>query len=200
MINISHIKKYFNDKLILDDVSLSIEERGAVCIIGQMGCGKSTLLRCIAGLEFPEEGEVCVFGKLHSEHNKEGYNHIGMVFQSFNLFPHLNVLHNLTLAPIKVLKQSREEAEKQAFLQLEKVGLAENAYTLPDELSSGQRQRVAIARCLVMKPRLMLFDEPTSALDPIATAEVMDVLRKLKKEIPLIIVTHKLNLDRKSVV
>jgi polar amino acid transport system ATP-binding protein len=117
-----------------------------------------------------------------------------MVFQSFNLFPHFNVLHNLTLAPMKVLGMSRKEAEELAFQQLDKVGLGNKATLLPHELSAGQRQRVAIARCLVMNPRVMLFDEPTSALDPIATAEVMDVMRKLKKEIPLVVITHKMSL------
>ena len=194
MIEVSHISKSFNGKKALDDVSLSVGPCETVCIIGSMGSGKSTLLRCIAGLEFPETGEISIDGRLLERKSQDGYNHIGMVFQNFNLFPHFNVIHNLTLAPIKVLGMSEKAAEEQALHQLKKVGLGEKANLYPHELSAGQRQRVAIARCLMMKPRLMLFDEPTSALDPIATAEVMDVMRKLKKEIPLVIITHKLSL------
>lgn len=194
MIEVSHISKSFNGKKALDDVSMSVGPCETVCIIGSMGSGKSTLLRCIAGLEFPESGEISIDGRLLERKSQDGYNHIGMVFQNFNLFPHFNVLHNLTLAPIKVLGMSEKAAEEQALHQLKKVGLGEKANLYPHELSAGQRQRVAIARCLMMKPRLMLFDEPTSALDPMATAEVMDVMRKLKKEIPLVIITHKLSL------
>ena len=193
MIEVAHISKSFNGKKVLDDVSFSVGRCETVCVIGSIGSGKSTLLRCIAGLEFPESGRVCVDGRLIERNSQSGYNHIGMVFQNFNLFPHFNVLHNLTLAPVNVLRISKKEAEEQAYQQLQKVGLSEKALLFPYELSAGQRQRVAIARCLMMKPRLMLFDEPTSALDPIATAEVMDVMRKLKKEIPLVIITHKLS-------
>lgn len=193
MIEVSHISKSFHGKKALDDVSLTVGRHEAVCIIGSMGSGKSTLMRCIAGLESPEQGTITVEGKRLDGKSTGGYNHIGMVFQNFNLFPHFNVLHNLTLAPVKVLGMSQKEAEEQAFYQLDKVGLGNKASLFPHELSDGQRQRVAIARCLVMKPRLMLFDEPTSALDPVATAEVMDVMRKLKKEIPLVIITHKMN-------
>ena len=194
MIEVLHITKSFHGKKALDDVSLRLGKNETVCVIGSMGSGKSTLLRCMAGLEFPEQGTVCIGGQLLTKKSAGGYNHIGMVFQHYNLFPHFNVLHNLTLAPIKVLGVSKEEAEKQAYQQLKKVGLNEKASRFPHELSAGQRQRVAIARCLMMNPRVMLFDEPTSALDPIATAEVLDVMRKLKKEIPQVIITHKLSL------
>lgn len=193
MIEVSNISKSFNGKKALNDVSLSIGANEAVCIIGSMGSGKSTLLRCIAGLEIPETGKVFIDGKPVDKVNKGGYSGIGMVFQSFNLFPHFNVLHNLTLAPIKVLGIPKEKAEEQAYFQLERVGLIDKATLFPHELSAGQRQRVSIARCLMMNPKLMLFDEPTSALDPMATAEVMDVMRKLKKEIPLVIITHKMS-------
>ena len=194
MIEVKHITKSYKGKKALDDVSLSLGKNETLCIIGSMGSGKSTLLRCMAGLEHPEEGEIYIDGVPLKQKNEGGYNHIGMVFQSFNLFPHFNVLHNLTLAPIKVLGLSKKEAEEQAYQQLQKVGLGEKALLFPHELSAGQRQRVAIARCLMMKPRLMLFDEPTSALDPVAEAEVMDVMRKLKKEIPQVIITHKISL------
>ena len=194
MIEVTHITKSFKGKKALDSVSLRVGSNETVCIIGSMGSGKSTLLRCIAGLEYPEQGMVTIDGNPLNRKSKGGYNRIGMVFQNFNLFPHFNVLHNLTLAPVKVLGISQKEAEELAFQQLNKVGLGNRATLFPHELSAGQRQRVAIARCLVMKPRVMLFDEPTSALDPIATAEVMDVMRKLKKEIPLVIITHKMNL------
>ena len=170
MIEVSHISKSFNGNKALDNVSLAIDKCESVCIIGSMGSGKSTLLRCIAGLEYPEQGTVFIDGKLLNQ-QQLGYNHIGMVFQSFNLFPHFNVLHNLTLAPIKVLGIPQKVAEEQAYQQLDKVGLENKANLFPHELSAGQRQRVAIARCLMMNPRVMLFDEPTSALDPIATAE-----------------------------
>lgn len=193
MIEILHISKSFNGKKILDDVSLTIGQQEAVCIIGSTGSGKSTLLRCMAGLEYPEEGIIQIDGKPLKKTNKGSYNHIGMVFQGLNLFPHFNVLHNLTLAPMKVLGLSQKEAEERAYHQLEKVGLNDKADFFPHDLSTGQRQRVAIARCLVMDPRLILFDEPTSSLDLIATAEIMNVMRKLKKEIPLVIVTHQLN-------
>ena len=194
MIEVKHITKSYNGKKVLDDVSLSLGKNETLCVIGSMGSGKSTLLRCIAGLEYPEEGTVLIDGNPLNKKNAGGYNHVGMVFQNFNLFPHFNVLRNLTLAPVKVLGLSEEEAKEQAYQQLQKVGLSEKALWYPSELSAGQRQRVAIARCLMMKPRLMLFDEPTSALDPVATAEVMDVMRKLKKEIPQVIITHKISL------
>ena len=194
MIEVKHITKSYNGKKVLDDVSLSLGKNEVLCIIGSMGSGKSTLLRCIAGLEYPEEGTVLIDGNPLNKKNAGGYNHVGMVFQNFNLFPHFNVLRNLTLAPVKVLGLSEEEAKEQAYQQLQKVGLSEKALWYPSELSAGQRHRVAIARCLMMKPRLMLFDEPTSALDPVATAEVMYVMRKLKKEIPQVIITHKISL------
>ena len=194
MIEVAHISKSYNGKKVLDDVSFRLGKRETICIIGSMGSGKSTLLRCIAGLEHPEQGVIHIEGRPLTQKNTGGYNHIGMVFQNFNLFPHFNVLRNLTLAPIKVLGLSEKEAEEQAYQQLGKVGLGEKALLFPHELSDGQRQRVAIARCLMMKPRLMLFDEPTSALDPVAEAEVMDVMRKLKKEIPQVIITHKISL------
>ncbi|MBR4886545.1 MAG: amino acid ABC transporter ATP-binding protein [Muribaculaceae bacterium] len=189
MIEVSRITKSFNGKTILSEVSLNIAEREMACIIGPIGCGKSTLLRCIAGLEKPESGQI----NLHMSQDSKSHNHVGMVFQRFNLFPHLTVLHNLTLAPIQVLKMSKSEAEEIALRQLDAVGLRQKADALPSQLSTGQQQRVAIARSLVMNPKILLLDEPLSALDPIAASEVMDVLRKLKKEMTLVMVSHDMN-------
>ena len=206
VLEVKNIKKSFGKVEVLRDISFSLEKGEVLSIIGSSGSGKTTLLRCLNFLEYADEGTITVNGKLLYD-GKDGKSkrmkeaeirtkrlHFGLVFQNFNLFPHFNVLHNLTLAPIKVLGISKKEAEEQAYEQLRKVGLGEKALLFPHELSSGQRQRVAIARCLMMKPRLMLFDEPTSALDPIAEAEVMDVMRKLKKEIPQVIITHKISL------
>ena len=185
MIELKHIYKSFDGHTALDDLSLRLAEREIVCIIGTMGCGKSTLMRCLAGLVEPDAGEV-VFPKGEKPR-------IGMIFQHLNLFPFLNVLHNLTLAPMQVLGMSKEEAERVAYEQLESVGLMHKSNLFPRELSAGQQQRVAIARALVMKPQILLLDEPLSALDPISVGEVMNVLRKLRKEMTLVICTNNLN-------
>lgn len=185
MIELRNIYKSFEDHKILDNLSLKFAEQEMVCLIGPIGCGKSTLLRCLAGLVEPDSGAV-VFTSGKKPR-------IGMIFQHFNLFPHLDVLHNLTLAPVHVLGLSQAEAESMALEQLELVGLAHRSRLFPHELSVGQQQRVAIARCLMMNPQIVLLDEPLSALDPIASGEVMDVLRKLKKEMTLIMITHKLD-------
>lgn len=182
MIELRHIYKSFDGNQALDDLSLKLAERESVCVIGAIGCGKSTLMRCLAGLVEPDSGEI-IFANGHKPR-------VGMVFQHLHLFPFLTVLHNLTLAPIRVLGMSAAEAERIALEQLESVGLAHKSHLLPQELSAGQQQRVAIARSLVMKPQILLLDEPLSLLDPIARGEVMDVLRKLKREITLIISTH----------
>lgn len=184
MIEVRDLRKSYQGHAVLNGVSFTVAEGEAICLIGPTGCGKSTLLRCLAGLESPDEGAITW---LSGERPR-----IGMVFQRFNLFPHLTVLNNLTLAPIHLLGMSRREAEEAAYAQLKAVGLDTKGNLFPYELSMGQQQRVAIARCLVMKPRMLLLDEPLSALDPIATGEVMDVLRKLKKEIALVMITHQL--------
>ena len=195
MIEISHINKTFGNRQVLKDVSLKIAPREAVCVIGAMGCGKSTLIRCIAGLEALDSGKILLDGEPRKPIGKQGgQQKVGMVFQSYNLFPHLTVLHNLTLAPRHVLHMSQKEAEAEARHQLELVGLAEKIHMFPHELSSGQRQRVAMARCLVMKPQVLLLDEITSASDPLATSEVKEVLRKLKQEVALVVVTHDMAL------
>ena len=186
MIELKHIYKSYGNHQALNDLSLKIAERETICLIGAMGSGKSTLLRCLAGLVTPDSGEIIFKGGQRPR--------IGMIFQHFNLFPHLNVLHNITLAPMTVLGLSVREAEKMAMEQLESVGLASKSHLFPRELSEGQQQRVAIARSLVMKPQILLLDEPLSALDPIAIGEVTDVLRKLKKDMTLVMNTHKLNI------
>lgn len=186
MIKLSHICKSYNGSVALQDISLSFGEREVVCLIGAIGSGKSTLLRCVASLERPDSGEI-------SFATGGARPRVGFVFQSFNLFSHLSVLHNLTLAPMVVEHLSRQEAERIAYEQLESVGLAHKAHVLPSTLSAGQQQRVAIARALAMKPQVLILDEPLSSLDPVATAEVMDVLRKLRKDMTLVMSSHRLD-------
>lgn len=185
MIELRHIYKSYGRNQILNDLSLKIGGHETVCMIGEVGGGRSTLLRCIAGLVEPDSGEIIFQGGCRPR--------IGMIFQQFNLFKHLNVLHNLTLAPKLVWGMSEAEAVQIAMEQLEAVGLSSRSHMFPHELSEGQKQRVAIARSLVMKPQILLLDEPLSALDPIALGEVTDVLRKLRKEMTLVMNTHKLN-------
>ena len=193
MIELSHISKSFNGKVALNDVSLHIDEGETVCILGSTGSGKSTLMRCIAGLEKQDEGTILFGGAPVSLSNSNRYRKMGMVFQNFSLFPHLNVLHNLTLAPMKVLGCAASDAEEMAMQALASVGLAEKRALFPRELSAGQRQRVAIAQALVMQPSVLLLDEPTSALDPVSVNEVLNVLRRLKKEVTIVIVTHAIS-------
>lgn len=188
MIDFLHISKSFQGKEILRDVSFSIEDRQTVCVIGPSGCGKTTLLRCIAGLEKLDGGVI------HGDGFSQNKSHdVGMVFQRFNLFENMNVLQNITLAPIHVLKMTKEDAEEMAMTYLKMVGMSGRATYYPSQLSLGQQQRVAIARCLAMKPKILLLDEPLASLDPISRREVMDVLRKLRKEITMIMVLHNLD-------
>ena len=181
MIEIKGLCKSFGADEVLKGIDLSIDEKEVVVIIGPSGSGKSTLLRCINHLEEPTAGEVIVDGiTLSSEANiNKVREEVGMVFQRFNLFPHMTVLENIMLAPMKVKHAVRAEAEKTARELLARVGLAEKADAYPDNLSGGQQQRVAIARALAMHPKVMLFDEPTSALDPEMVGEVLDVMRAL---------------------
>ncbi|MBE6236879.1 MAG: amino acid ABC transporter ATP-binding protein [Bacteroidales bacterium] len=190
MIDVSHITKTFGSSRILDDVSLHIYRNETVSIIGYAGSGKSTLLNCMAGLTSIDSGSVTV-----NSTRKGTYNGMGMVFQEHNLFSHLTVLQNMTVAPVNVLGISKEEAEKQAMELLDTVGLWEKSSEYPDHLSLGQRQRVAIARSLMMNPDVLLLDEPTSSLDPVSSSEVMDVIRELKKKkMTIVMVTHRLDL------
>lgn len=189
------VKKY-GDHLVLDKIDVSIKEKDVVCVIGPSGSGKSTFLRCLNKLEEPTSGQVIVdkFDLTDKNTNiNEVRQHIGMVFQQFNLFPHLSVLDNITLAPIDIKKMDKNEAEKRAIELLEAVGLANKKDAYPDSLSGGQKQRVAIARALAMDPDIMLFDEPTSALDPEMVGEVLQVMKNLAKQgMTMVIVTHEM--------
>ena len=198
MISIKGLYKAFGDNLVLKGIDLEVADKEVVVIIGPSGSGKSTLLRSINYLDVPSKGKISIDGKeLSSADINRVRAEVGMVFQRFNLFPHMTVLDNITLAPRKVRKTAREEAEKDARMLLEKVGLADKAEAYPEQLSGGQQQRVAIARALAMKPRLMLFDEPTSALDPEMVKEVLDVMRSLANEgMTMVIVTHEMGFAR----
>lgn len=199
MINIKGLYKSFGKIDVLKGIDLSIKEQEVVVIIGPSGSGKSTLLRCMNYLEVPTQGAIAVDGiLLNSEANiNKVREEVGMVFQRFNLFPHMTVLQNIMLAPVKVRGMSREEAEKSAQVLLQKVGLSDKEQAYPEQLSGGQQQRVAIARALAMKPKVMLFDEPTSALDPEMVNEVLDVMRSLAQEgMTMVVVTHEMGFAR----
>lgn len=200
IIEVKDLYKYFGDVEALRGVSLTVERGKVVVIVGPSGSGKSTLLRCINHLEVETAGEVWVDGQRLNERNRninEIRAEIGMVFQLFNLFPHLTALENIVLAQKVVRRRSREEAVSVARQQLERVGIAEKADVFPGQLSGGQQQRVAIARALAMNPKIMLFDEPTSALDPEMIKEVLDVMLNLAKEgMTMVVVTHEMGFAR----
>ena len=199
MIKITDLKKSFGDLHVLNGVNLTIAEKEVVVIIGPSGSGKSTLLRCINYLEEPTGGSIVIDGiPLNGEANiNEVRKEVGMVFQRFNLFPHMDVMQNLMLAPMKVRGIKKEEAEATATKYLQKVGLLDKAHSYPDQLSGGQQQRVAIARALCMKPKALLFDEPTSALDPEMVNEVLDVMKELANEgMTMAVVTHEMGFAR----
>jgi len=200
VINVENLSKNFGDLKVLKNISTTINKGEIISIIGPSGSGKSTFLRCINKLEEPTEGHIYIDG-MDLMDKKTDINKIrervGMVFQHFNLFPNMTVLENLTLSPIMVKKESKEEAEKYASYLLEKVGLSDKASSYPTQLSGGQKQRIAIARALAMKPEVILFDEPTSALDPEMIKEVLDVMRDLAKEgMTMLIVTHEMGFAR----
>lgn len=196
LIRVEHLKKQFGTTLALDDVNLTIEKGEVVFIIGPSGSGKSTLLRCLNLLEVPSDGNIFVNDVNITDKKVDINMHrqkMGMVFQHFNLFPHMTVLKNLTLAPMKLQGVSKEEAEAQALKLLERVGLKDRADAYPNQLSGGQKQRIAIVRSLCMKPDVMLFDEPTSALDPEMVGEVLEVMRELANEnMTMVVVTHEM--------
>ena len=196
MIQVTDLQKSFGKLSVLNGIDIKIGQGEVVVVIGPSGSGKSTFLRCLNLLEEPAAGEVIFEGTSITD-KKNDVNKLrekmGMVFQQFNLFPHMTVLENITLAPRKVKKLSKEEAEKIAFALLKRIGLEDKAYTYPNQLSGGQKQRIAIARALAMSPDVMLFDEPTSALDPEMVGEVLDVMKKLAAEgMTMVVVTHEM--------
>ena len=195
LIEVKNVRKSFENQLVLSDISFEVNKGDVVCLIGPSGSGKSTMLRCLNLLETIDEGNIVVLGDdINKISNINDYRkRVGMVFQQFNLFNNLNVLDNSTLAQIRVLKKSKEEAAAEAMKQLNKVGLADFAKAYPATLSGGQKQRVAIARALCMNPEIMLFDEPTSALDPEMVGEVLEVIKELAAEdMTMVIVTHEM--------
>ena len=194
MIEIKGLCKSFGDHEVLKGIDQNVDEGEVLCIVGPSGSGKSTMLRCINRLEEPTGGEIYIDGELVTEKNVDAMRtKMGMVFQSFNLFPHKSVLENLTIGPINVKKADKKESEEKGLALLERVGLAEKANEYPRNLSGGQQQRVAIARALAMDPEVMLFDEPTSALDPEMVGEVLDVMKSLAKEgMTMVVVTHEM--------
>lgn len=195
MIKLENVHKSFGKNEVLKGIDLQIEKGQVVVIIGPSGSGKSTVLRTMNYLEEPTSGKVIVDGMDLSDKSKlnEVRAEVGMVFQNFNLFPHMTVMENLTLAQTKVRKTSSDEAKKIGQILLDRVGLKDKAHAYPDSLSGGQKQRVAIARALAMKPKVMLFDEPTSALDPEMVREVLDVMKSLAEEgMTMVIVTHEM--------
>nr|BDT28862.1 amino acid ABC transporter ATP-binding protein [Bacteriovorax sp. HI3] len=202
ILKISNIKKVFGHNEVLKDISTDITKGEVVVIIGPSGSGKSTFLRCLNYLELPTSGEINFKGQIIEHNTKEHVldiyrTKIGMVFQSFNLFPHLTVLENITLAPMNVLKVSKDEAQTRALDLLQSVGLKEKAHAYPRDLSGGQQQRVAIARALAMKPDVMLFDEATSALDPELVGEVLKVMKDLAHTgMTMVVVTHEMGFAR----
>ena len=199
MIEIRGLNKYFGDLHVLKDIDLTVEEGEKVVIVGPSGSGKSTLIRCVDFLEEPTSGEVIIDGTplTKKNHLEMARTYSSMVFQQFNLYPNMTVLGNLTLAPIKLQKKSKEEATQAAMAALKRVGLAHKAGEFPQNLSGGQQQRVAIARALCTKQPIILFDEPTSALDPEMVQEVLDVMIELAQEnITMICVTHEMGFAR----
>lgn len=185
VLKIEHLNKKFDDFMVLEDINLSVSEGEVVVIVGPSGCGKSTLLRCINGLEDINDGHITLCGN------------VGMVFQSYDLFPHMTILENAILAPMKVQKRSRAEASEEALGLLDRVGLASRKDSYPRQLSGGQKQRVAIVRALMMHPEVLLFDEVTAALDPEMVREVLDVILDLaKQKRTMLIVTHEMSFAR----
>ncbi len=195
MLELKNISKSFDDKVILNNLNLEVKDGEILCIVGQSGGGKTTLLRCISGLEKIDGGQILIDGQVFDPYTNENNDSvIGVVFQEYNLFPHLTVLQNVTLAPTMVLKKKKEIAENEAKNLLNGLALEGKEGLYPFQLSGGQKQRVAIARALAMKPQILCYDEPTSALDPGLTATVKDIVLNLKKEgMTQIIVTHDMD-------
>ena len=198
MIVVKGLKKDFDGFSVLNGIDLTVNKGDVVCIVGPSGCGKSTFLRCLTRLEEPTGGTVELDGTEVTEKDIDTIRaRMGMVFQHFNLFPHMTILRNMTIAPVKLLKKSQTEAEAKAMELLTRVGLADRAGAYPSQLSGGQKQRVAIVRALCMEPDVMLFDEPTSALDPEMVGEVLDVMKQLARDgMTMVVVTHEMGFAR----
>ena len=200
LIEVKNLGKSFGDLVVLENVSVNIHKGEVVCIIGPSGGGKSTFLRCLNLLETPTSGQILFEGTDITD-KKNNINKlrqkIGMVFQQFNLFPHMSVMKNITIAPVKLLGMSQSEANEEGMRLLKRVGLEDKAEAYPNQLSGGQKQRIAIVRALMMKPDVMLFDEPTSALDPEMVGEVLDVMKELAREgMTMAVVTHEMGFAR----
>ncbi|WP_066256192.1 amino acid ABC transporter ATP-binding protein [Neobacillus drentensis] len=200
MIQVKNLVKSFGSNIVLNGIDLSVAEKEVVVIIGASGSGKSTLLRCVNFLEMFDQGEIRLIGKTvipTTTNLNKVREEVGMVFQQFNLFPHMNVLENVMEAPLHVKKMDKVQAKEKAMVLLKKVGLNDKALAYPKNLSGGQKQRVAIARALAMEPRIMLFDEPTSALDPELVGEVLQVMKQLAQEgMTMVVVTHEMGFAR----
>ncbi len=207
LLQVDNIRKIYGKEEVLKGISFSLEKGEVLAIIGSSGGGKTTLLRCLNQLVTPDKGTIMVNDKviydaeetknLSESQIRQNRLHFGLVFQQFNLFPHMTVLNNLTCAPVMLKKMTREQAEEKAMELLERVGLADRANAYPGQLSGGQKQRVAIVRALCMEPEVMLFDEPTSALDPEMVGEVLDVMKSLAKQgMTMVVVTHEMGFAR----
>ena len=200
MIQVQHLGKAFGDLNVLKDINVDIYKGDVVCVIGPSGSGKSTFLRCLNRLEAPTSGKILFEGVDITDPKTDIDKHrqkMGMVFQQFNLFPHMTIMKNLTIAPMKLQGVSQKDAEAEAMRLLERVGLADRANAYPNQLSGGQKQRIAIVRALCMKPDVMLFDEPTSALDPEMVGEVLNVMRDLAdQKMTMVVVTHEMGFAR----
>lgn len=199
VISAKNLKKRYGHLEVLKDISVDVTEGEVLCIIGPSGSGKSTLLRCLNALEEIQAGSITILGQelVNNKNINKLREEIGMVFQSFNLFPHLTVLQNMMLAPLELKKMNKEEATEKALTLLDKVGLKDKKDVYPNTLSGGQKQRVAIARALEMEPKILLFDEPTSALDPEMVGEVLKVMKDLAQEgMTMVVVTHEMNFAR----
>ena len=200
LLSIEHLKKSYDDNLILDDIDLEVHQGEVIVLVGPSGCGKSTMLRCINALEPIQGGEIKLNGEKIDPKNKniaELRQKIGMVFQQFNLFPHKTVKQNIMLAPVELKLMTKDEASKKADELLARVGLPDKANAYPDMLSGGQKQRIAIARSLAMNPDVMLFDEPTSALDPEMVGEVLELMKELAQSgMTMVVVTHEMGFAR----
>ena len=198
MIDVKNLKKDFNGLQVLRGVNLTINKGDCVVLVGPSGCGKSTFLRCLNHLEEPDDGEIIFNGKPVTDHDIDHVRQkMGMVFQHFNLFPHLTVKKNITLAPVRLGLMTQVEADKKAVELLERIGLADKADTYPNMLSGGQKQRIAIVRALAMNPDVLLFDEPTSALDPEMVGEVLELMKELARGgMTMVCVTHEMGFAR----